>query len=134
MRRKDIYWNAGSFIYRSSKALDVATKKAAFNLFQPLISNASPLTSLFGVKRQFISRPSLLLRKARIMIKSAAQCLLFAIVHEIVCKDAVKKALLFPLYVQQSFVFDPCFFWIFEFRYAVLMYVDDSTSQMPKKA
>ena len=68
------------------------------------------------------------------MIKSAAQCLLFAIVHETVCKDAVKKTLLFPLYVQQSFVFDPCFFWIFEFRYAVLMYVDDSTSQMPKKA
>ena len=66
------------------------------------------------------------------MNKSAAQCLLFAIVHEAVCKDAVKKALLFP----------PCtilcirsmFFWIFEFRYAVLMYVDDLTSQMPKKA
>ena len=59
------------------------------------------------------------------MNKSASQCLLFAVVHEAVCKDAVKK-------VQQSFVFDPCFFWIFEFRYAVLMYVDDLTSQMPK--
>ena len=67
------------------------------------------------------------------MNKSAAQCLLFAVVHEAVYKDAVKKGVT-PVspYVQQSFVFDPCFFWIFEFRYAVLMYVDDLTSQMPK--
>lgn len=43
------------------------------------------------------------------MNKSAAQCLLFAIVHEAVCKDAVKKALLFPPCVEQSFVFDLCF-------------------------
>ena len=68
------------------------------------------------------------------MIKSAAHCLLFAIVHETVCKDEVKKGVTLSTLCSTILCIRSMFFWIFEFRYAVLMYVDDSTFQMPKKA
>ena len=43
------------------------------------------------------------------MIKSAAQYLLFAIVHEAFCKDTVKKGVYScHLMFNNPFVFDPC--------------------------
>ena len=68
------------------------------------------------------------------MIKSAAQCLLFAVVYEAVCKGTVKKGVTLSTLCSTILSIRSMFFLDFEFRYAVLMYVDDLTSQMPKRA